>query len=107
MVAVTLCVLCYSEYLPSLGGIQSQLESDVKKAKVDCLRMSNSLEEYMGNFEKRKIQDYKVCVPPAFARFTCSTKNCFLNTHNSLKFTTDTVVEVSFIAARCRASIFL
>lgn len=37
----------------------SQLESDVKKAKVDCLRMSNSLEEYMGNFEKRKIQDYK------------------------------------------------
>ena len=39
---------------------QSQLESDVQKAKVDCLRVSNTLEEYMLSFERKKVQDYKV-----------------------------------------------
>lgn len=40
--------------------LQSHLESDVQKAKVDCLRVSNTLEEYMLSFERKKVQDYKV-----------------------------------------------
>ena len=58
--SVCVCVRVCMCVLLCCVRAQSQLESDVQKAKVDCLRVSNTLEEYMLSFERKKVQDYKV-----------------------------------------------
>ena len=39
-----------------------QFESDLQKVKIERLRSSKAVEDYMETFERKKTQDLKVCL---------------------------------------------